>query len=319
MNQVETWFGVLTRQAIRRGSFGSVKELIARIDTFTAHWNAGSWILDAPLRRPRPACRDSGGNVMHGTSLFSLDGKTALITGSSRGIGLGIARGLGQAGAKVILNGRTDRTLRAAASKLDEDGIRVLCARFDVRRPAEVEASVDHLETTVGAIDILVNNAGIALRRPLVDTTLRQWRAVLETNLTSSFVVGTVVARRMLGRSQGKIVNVCSLQSEAVRPGLGAYAAAKGGLKMLTRAMCAEWGPHGIQVNAIGPGYIETPLTESLRADAEFDAWIRRRVPAGRWGMPEDLVGTAIYLASSASDYVNGQIVYVDGGLLAVL
>jgi gluconate 5-dehydrogenase len=171
----------------------------------------------------------------------------------------------------------------------------------------------------VGAVDVLVNNVGMTLRKPLQEWSLEEWNRILEVNLTSAFLVARAVAPGMIERGGGKIVNVCSLMSQAARENIAAYSATKGGLKMLTQGMCADWARHNIQVNAIGPGYFETDLTEALRADPEFDAWLRRRTPAGRWGRPEELAGAVVFFSSAASDFVNGQILYVDGGLLAVV
>ena len=190
---------------------------------------------------------------------------------------------------------------------------------FDVTDAQAVTAAIARIEETVGPIDVLVNNAGMQDRRPLEEFPPDAWRALLEVNLTSAFLVAQAVAQRMIPRRRGKIINVCSLQSEVGRPGIAPYAAAKGGLKMLTKGMCADWGRHGIQVNGLGPGYFVTELTKPLRDDPEFDRWLRARTPAGRWGEPEELVGAAVFLAAPASDFVNGQILYVDGGLLAVI
>jgi gluconate 5-dehydrogenase len=253
------------------------------------------------------------------TAAFDLDGRTALVTGSSRGLGLVLARGLAEAGATVVMNGRAADTLEAAVADLTGSGLDARAAAFDVTDAEAVEAAVARIEEEVGAIDILVNNAGMQARTPLQDFPLETWDTLLSTNLTSAFLVSRAVAGRMIGRERGKIINICSLQSEVSRPGIAPYAATKGALKMLTKGMCADWAPHGINVNAIGPGYFVTDLTRPLREDAEFDGWLRKRTPAGRWGEPEELVGTAVYLASSASDFVNGQVVYVDGGMLAVL
>jgi gluconate 5-dehydrogenase len=248
-------------------------------------------------------------------SIFDLAGQTALVTGSSQGIGFALARGLARAGAALILNGRDEGKLAAAAETLRAEGARVATAAFDVTdgdQIAEVLARTDE-------VDILVNNAGIQRRAPLAEMTEVQWREVLETNLTSAFLVARVLAPRMIARQRGKIINVCSLMSEVARPTTGNYAAAKGGLKMLTRAMAVEWAKHNLQINAIGPGYIETELTRPLIENEEFNRWICGRTPAGRWGKVEDLVGAAVFLAAPASDFVNGQIIYVDGGLLAAI
>lgn len=251
--------------------------------------------------------------------LFDLTGRTALVTGSSQGLGLAIARGLAQAGAAVVLNGRDARKLSAAAKALDAEGARVAMAAFDVTDGVAAAREVEEIEARFAPIDILVNNAGIQQRAPLAEMSEAQWRAVLDTNLTSAFLVTRAVAPRMIARRAGKIINVCSVMSDVTRPTIGNYAAAKGGLKQLTRAMAVEWAQHGLQCNGIGPGYMETELNRPLLEDAEFNQWICRRTPAGRWGQPEELAGAAVFLASRASDFVNGQIIYVDGGLLAAL
>ncbi|MFD5750430.1 SDR family oxidoreductase [Streptomyces sp. NPDC127033] len=252
--------------------------------------------------------------------MFDITGKVALVTGSSRGIGLALARGLLEAGCTVVLNGRDTAALEAARAGLAEAfGDAVRTEAFDVTDSAAVARAVASVEEGTGPIDILVNNTGAQRRAPFTDFTDEDWHGLLGTNLTSAFLVGREVARRMTPRGQGKIVNICSLQSEVVRPGIAPYAATKGGLKMLTKGMCADLGPSGIQVNAIGPGYFETELTAALVADEEFSAWVRGRTPAGRWGTVDDLVGALIYLASPASDFVNGQVLYVDGGMLSVL
>jgi gluconate 5-dehydrogenase len=253
------------------------------------------------------------------TALFDLRGRVALITGSNRGLGLVLARGLAEAGARPVLNGRDRQRLDVALGELRGEGHDAHAFAFDVTAPEAVREAVERIEAEVGSIEILVNNAGIQARAPLLEVELEAWRAMLDTNLTSAFLAGQAVARRMLERGRGKIINICSLQSEVARPGIAPYTAAKGALKMLTKGMCADWGPYGIQVNAIGPGYFVTDLTRGLREDAVFDEWVRRRTPAGRWGDPSELIGAAVFLASPASDFVNGQIVYVDGGMLAVL
>jgi gluconate 5-dehydrogenase len=249
--------------------------------------------------------------------LFDISGRTALVTGSSRGIGLALARGLAEAGCTVVLNGRDRERLERAAAELPGD--RVHTAVFDVTDGASVRAGIADVEERVGPLDILVNNAGMQLRAPLLEFTDTDWHRILDTNLTSAFLVGREAARGMTERGHGKIVNICSLQSEVVRPGIAPYAATKGALKMLTKGMCADWGPYGVQVNGLGPGYIETELTQPLVRDEEFSAWVRRRTPAGRWGRTEDLVGGVLFLASPAADFVSGQVLYVDGGMTSVL
>ncbi|HKT01495.1 MAG TPA: SDR family oxidoreductase, partial [Rugosimonospora sp.] len=225
-----------------------------------------------------------------------------------------------EAGCTVAVNARDAAALASAAARLGEEtGGTAQPVPFDVTDRAAVTAGVRRAEELVGPLDILVNNAGTQHRVPLLEFPDDAWYRLLDTNLTSAYLVGRAVARGMVARGSGKIVNICSLQSEAARGDTAPYAATKGGLKMLTRGMCADWARHGIQVNGIGPGYIETELTRPLREDPEFDAWVRRRTPAGRWGSTVDIVGALRYLASPASDFVNGQILYVDGGILAVL
>jgi gluconate 5-dehydrogenase len=251
--------------------------------------------------------------------LFSLAGRTALVTGSSRGLGRTMARGLGRAGASLVLNGRNEDTLAETVTAFAREGLQVRGEAFDVTDSAAVGAVLDDLERDGVAVDILVNNAGIQRRGPLEDLSDEDWRAVLETNVTGIFIVTRRVVRGMLDRGRGKIINICSMMSEVGRPTTGNYAASKGGVKMLTRAMAVEWGGRGVQVNGLGPGYLASEMTRPLVEDAEFDAWIRRRTPAGRWGDPEELVGPVVFLASAASDFVNGHILYVDGGILAAL
>jgi gluconate 5-dehydrogenase len=252
-------------------------------------------------------------------SLFDLSGKIALVTGSTSGLGREIARGLAEAGATLILNGRNAERLKSAVEALRSRDLSAHGFGFDVTSERAVTDAVARIEAEVGPIDILVNNAGIQRRAPLVDMPLETWNEVLTHNLTSAFLVGRAVARGMIARGRGKIINICSLMSEVGRPTTGNYAAAKGGLKMLTRAMTVEWARHNLQINGIGPGYIATELTAPLQADPAFDQWIRARTPAGRWGRPEERVGAAVFLAAPASDFVNGQVLYVDGGLLAAI
>jgi gluconate 5-dehydrogenase len=254
------------------------------------------------------------------TTLFDLSGRTALVTGSSRGLGYAIASGLAAAGARVVLNGVDAARLKAAAAALREQGHEVFESAFDVANEAAVNAAFARLDHEGIEIDILVNNAGIQLRKPIVDLSLAEWQRVIDTNLTSAFLVGREAARRMIKRGRGgKVINIGSLLSEVARATIAPYTAAKGGIKLLTKSMAAEWAEHGIQANAIGPGYMATELNQALMDNPAFDAWVKQRTPARRWGRPDELIGTAVYLASHASDFVNGQIVYVDGGILAVL
>lgn len=249
--------------------------------------------------------------------LFDLTGRRALVTGSGQGIGYALAGGLLRAGATVVLNGRDEAKLRRAATALGQGG-RVELAAFDVTDPAAVLAGIAALEAST-PIDILVNNAGIQRRGPLEGFAVETWHEVMRTNLDSVFFVGQAVARGMIARGRGKIINVCSVQSELGRPSIAPYAASKGGVKMLTKGMCADWARHGLQINGLGPGYFETELTRSLVDDPEFTAWLCKRTPAGRWGRVEELAGAAIFLASAASDFVNGQVLYVDGGMTSVV
>ncbi|MGV2064380.1 SDR family oxidoreductase [Agrobacterium sp. 22-226-1] len=252
-------------------------------------------------------------------SLFDLSGKTALITGSSRGLGRAFAEGLANAGARVILNGVDANRLEEAAAAMRSTGREVLTAAFDVTDEAAVIAAFERFDRDGIRVDILVNNAGIQFRKPMLELETADWRRVIDTNLTSAFLVGREAARRMAERGSGKIINIGSLTSELARATVAPYTVAKGGIKMLTKAMAAEWAEKGIQANAIGPGYMITDMNEALLANPEFDAWVKARTPARRWGRPQELAGTVIYFASAASDYVNGQIVYADGGMISVL
>ncbi|HEY4349159.1 MAG TPA: glucose 1-dehydrogenase [Gaiellaceae bacterium] len=248
-------------------------------------------------------------------ALFDLSGRTALVTGSSRGLGEGIARGLGGAGARVAINGRDPVTVEAVVASLAADGIDAVAAPFDVTDEAAISDAIGRL----GPVDVLVNNAGMTLRKPLEQFSLAEWERVFAVNVTSAFMVARAVVPGMVERGGGKIVNVCSTQSELSRETIAAYTSTKGALRNLTKGMCADWARHEIQVNALAPGYFKTVLTEALYTDDEFDAWVRKRVPAGRWGEPVDLAGAAVFLASRASDYVNGQLLFIDGGLTAVV
>ena len=251
-------------------------------------------------------------------SLFNLKGKRALITGGTQGIGAAIAKGLGEAGAKLIINARSQEKLDKSISKLHETGIEARGALFDITKADNVKEAVAYMEDNIGPIDILVNNAGIIKRAPAEDMEEEDWEEVIRTNLTAPFMLSKYVGKYMIARKSGKIINICSLMSELGRDRVSAYAAAKGGLKMLTRNLATEWAPYNIQVNGIGPGYIATPINTLYReAGNPLNDYIVSRTPAGRWGTPEDLVGAAIFLASKASDFVNGHIVYVDGGLLS--
>ncbi len=251
------------------------------------------------------------------TSLFDLTGKVALVTGSTSGLGQAIAGGLADAGATVVVNGRNKERLDATVAALRARGLNAIGRSFDVTdEPAVVEA-VAGIERDVGPIDILVNNAGIQWRQPLLEMSEENFEKVIKTNLTSLFIVGRTVARKMVERRRGKIVNIASLASEVARPTIGPYTAAKGGVRQLTKTMCVEWAGHNIQTNAIGPGYFRTELNRALWTDEKFNEWVAARTPAARWGEPAELIGTAIFLSSAASDFMNGQTIYVDGGLLA--
>ncbi|KQT84036.1 SDR family oxidoreductase [Aurantimonas sp. Leaf443] len=251
--------------------------------------------------------------------LFDLTGRRALITGSSQGIGYALAEGLGRAGASIVLNGRRREAVEEAAARLASEGIAVDVAIFDVTDINAVRDGVERIESEIGAIDILVNNAGIQRRAPLETYPAETWSEIMRANVDSVFFVGQAVARHMIARGRGKIVNIASLQAQAARYSIAPYTATKGAVLNLTRGMCTDWARHGLQVNAIGPGYFETPLNQALVDDPKFTEWLKTRTPTGRWGRVEELQGAAIFLASAASDFVNGQIVYVDGGVLATL
>lgn len=249
------------------------------------------------------------------TGAIHLEGKRILITGSSSGLGFELAKGLARAGAAITLNGRRPEKLAAAAEQLQRDSSRVSSVCFDVTREDDVRRGV----AEAGPIDVLVNNAGIQLRGPLEHFSLAAWNEVLNANLTSCFLVAREVVGGMIERRSGKIINICSLMSDLGRPTTGPYTASKGGLKMLTKAMCADWARYNIQINGIAPGYFITEMTQKLADDSEFDAWVKKRTPAGRWGDPAELVGAAVFLSSESSSFVNGQILCVDGGMSSVL
>ena len=251
--------------------------------------------------------------------LFDLSGRTALITGSSKGIGFALAAALGSAGARIVLNARDAGALEAARDNLRARGVATEAMAFDVTDAAAVEAGVARIEAEVGAIDILVNNAGMQHRGAFAEFPIDAWHKITTTNIDSVFFVGRFVAQRMIERKRGKIINVCSVQSELGRPNIAPYTASKGAVKMLTKGMAIDWGQHGIQVNGLGPGYFKTELTDALVNNPEFTSWLVGRTPSRRWGDVEDLVGAAVFLASDASNFVNGHILYVDGGVTATL
>ena len=251
--------------------------------------------------------------------LFSITGMVALVTGSTQGIGMDMALALYQAGAKVVLNGRSSEKLLKVQEDLSMKNISMAIAPFDVSNESEVISAIAQIIQQYGHIDILVNNAGITKRALLTELESNDWHAVLDTNLTGSYLVTKHVAKYMIKQNSGKIINTCSLMSELARSQTGAYAAAKGGLKMLTKSFATELAKYNIQVNGISPGYIKTPLTKTLQNDPAFNGFIVSRTPAERWGTPKDLIGTLIYLSSSASDFVNGQLIFVDGGITATI
>ncbi len=251
--------------------------------------------------------------------LFDLTGRRALITGSSKGIGNAFAEGLAEAGAEIVLNARNPDELEKARARLAAAGHKAHAYAFDVSDPAAVERNVADIEDKVGPLDILFNNAGVQRRQPLTEFSPDHWRQLMAINLDAVFLMGQAVARRMVPRGRGKIVNTASATSELARPTIAPYVASKGAVKMLTKAMCAEWAAHGIQVNGIGPGYFKTELNRALFEDPEFTTWVAKRTPAGRWGDVEELKGAAVFLASDASTYVNGHILYVDGGMTSVV
>jgi gluconate 5-dehydrogenase len=251
--------------------------------------------------------------------LFGLSGAVALVTGSSAGIGLALARGLAGAGARVVVNGRTPKTVEAAVEELRTAGAGAYGSAFDVTAPAEVGAAVARIEGEFGPIDVLVNNAGIQRRGALEDYPEETWRELMRANLDSVFFVSQAVARKMIARKRGRIINIGSVQSELARPNIAPYTASKGAVKMLTKGMATDWGKHGLRVNAIAPGYFKTELNKALVDDEKFSAWLTGRTPVGRWGDVDELVGAAIFLASDASSFVNGHVLYVDGGITACL
>jgi gluconate 5-dehydrogenase len=251
--------------------------------------------------------------------LFKLDGRRALITGSSGGIGLALAEGLAKAGAKVVLNGRNAERVASAAGPLRAKGLDVAEMAFDVTDSKAVEAAVARIEAEQGPIDILINNAGIQRRMSLEDFPDETWSELMRTNLDSVFYVAKAVARRMIPRKKGSMIHICSVQSELGRPTIAPYTASKGAVKMLTKGMAIDWGKHGIRVNGLGPGYFATELNNALVADEKFSGWLCDRTPLGRWGQVDELVGAAVFLASDAASFVSGHVLYVDGGVTARL
>lgn len=256
---------------------------------------------------------------MDGNGLFSLAGKTALITGSSQGIGLALAHGMATAGASIVLNGRDESKLAKAAKDLSDTGASVKIAAFDVTDHQAARTAIDDLEAAGTAVDILVNNAGMQHRKPLEDFEPEMFEKLMQTNIASVFHVGQAAARHMIARGAGKIVNIASVQTALARPGIAPYTATKGAVGNLTKGMATDWARHGLQVNAIAPGYMDTPLNAALSGDPAFCDWLEKRTPAGRWGQVEELVGACVFLSSNASSFVNGHVLYVDGGITASL
>ena len=253
------------------------------------------------------------------TALFDLSGKTALITGSSRGLGRAMAEGLGRAGARLLINGTNAEGVDKAVAEMRAAGLSAEPVVFNVTDEPAIKAAFETLDARGVQVDILVNNAGIQFRKPIAELETADWKRVVDVNLTAAFVIGREAGKRMLPRKAGKIINIGSLMSDSARATVSPYTAAKAGIKALTQVMAAEWAEYGIQANAIGPGYMLTEMNTALVENPTFNAWVVGRTPSRRWGKPEELIGAAVFLASSASDYVNGQIIYVDGGMMAVL
>ena len=250
--------------------------------------------------------------------LFDLTGKVALITGGTHGIGMAIGKVLGQAGAKICVNDISEEKLESCKAEYTEFGIDVYTLKFDVTNEAEVDAGISKIEAEVGEIDILVNNAGIIKRIPILDMPIADFQQVIDIDLVAPLIVSKRVAPKMIAKRSGKIINMCSMMSVYGRNSVSAYAAAKGGLKLLTANMTCEWAKYNVQINGIGPGYIATSQTAPIREGGHpFNDLVMTRTPAGRWGEPEDVGNAALFLASKASDFVNGHVLYVDGGILA--
>ncbi len=250
-----------------------------------------------------------------GAQMFNLQGRRALVTGSGQGIGFALAQGLAEAGATVVINDRDESRAKSAAEKLNAAGLKAEFAVFDVTQHDEVASAIAQIEQDFGAIDILVNNAGIQRRAPIEDFPVSDWNAIIDVNLSSVFHVSQAVAKHMIPRQKGKIINICSVQSMLGRPSIAPYAASKGAVAMFTKGLCTDLAKHGLQINGIAPGYFVTELTKPLVDNEEFSGWLCKRTPAGRWGNVKELTGAAIFLASEAADFVNGHVLYVDGGL----
>ena len=257
--------------------------------------------------------------MTNGINLFDLTGKRVLITGSSQGIGLTLARGLGEAGASIIVNGRNEEKLSNATKELKKQGVTVDQLAFDVTDHAAVANAVEHATSTIGDIDVLINNAGMQHRTPLEDFDPVMFNQLLQTNIASVFNVGQAVAKHMISRGSGRIINIASVQTALARPGIAPYTTTKGAVANLTKGMATDWAQYGLQVNAIAPGYFDTPLNAALVQDKDFSAWLEKRTPAGRWGQLLELIGAGIFLSSEASSFINGHTLFVDGGITACL
>ena len=251
------------------------------------------------------------------SKLFDLTGRIALVTGSTQGIGLAMAEGLAAHGATVIINGRNPNRLAKVIETMQDKGIAMRGSLFDVTDRRQIDSGIESIETHIGPIDILINNAGMQHRAPLEDFPTDKWDELIRTNISSIFHVSQSVARRMIPRGRGKIINIGSVQSELARPSIAPYTMTKGAVRNLTRGMCADWAKHGLQINGIGPGYFKTPLNQALVDSEEFSDWLKKRTPAARWGETRELAGAAVFLASDASSFVNGHMLYVDGGITA--
>jgi len=251
------------------------------------------------------------------SKLFNLTGRIALVTGSTQGIGLAMAEGLAAHGATVVINGRNPNRLAKVIETMQGKSIAMRGSLFDVTDRRQIDNGIESIETHIGPIDILINNAGMQHRAPLEDYPTDKWDELIRTNISSVFHVSQSVARRMIPRGRGKIINIGSVQSELARPSIAPYTMTKGAVRNLTRGMCADWAKHGLQVNGIGPGYFKTPLNQALVDSEEFSDWLKKRTPAARWGETQELVGAAVFLASDASSFVNGHMLYVDGGITA--